>query len=156
HDSDASTPARSRSRPSSSSPRRATPWPRPLAPSTSARPSSAPGNRPSRARATRPSPATATAPPGGGAPPPPGREQAPPAGARHLNKSDGLLRAGGPVISAFIERHREVWPVAVMCGALGVSPQGFYAWLGRPPGARQRRRDALLVQVRAAHAEAKE
>jgi putative transposase len=60
------------------------------------------------------------------------------------------------VIFPFIERHRDVWPVAVMCQALGVSPQGFYAWRSRPQSEQQRRRDALLVEVRAAHAEAKQ
>jgi len=26
-----------------------------------------------------------------------------------------------------IEDHRDVWPVRVMCDALGVSPSGYYA-----------------------------
>jgi len=60
------------------------------------------------------------------------------------------------VIFAFIQQHQGTWPVTVLCGALGVSPQGFYAWQQRPPSARQQRRDALLVQIRAAHAEVKE
>src|SRR5262249_59509001 len=85
-----------------------------------------------------------------------GREQAPADGARHPKKSDGLLRAGGPVIFAFIQAHREVWPVRVLCGTLGVSAAGFYAWLKRPPSERQQRRDALLVEIRAIHAEVEE
>ncbi len=60
------------------------------------------------------------------------------------------------MIFAFIQQHQGTWPVTVLCGALGVSPQGFYAWQKRPPSARQQRRDALLVQIRAAHAEVKE
>jgi transposase InsO family protein len=44
----------------------------------------------------------------------------------------------------------------VLCDALGVSPQGFYAWRCRPASDQQRRRDALLVEVRAAHAEVKQ
>jgi putative transposase len=56
------------------------------------------------------------------------------------------------VIFSFIEQHREVWPVAVMCEALGVSASGFYAWRGRPVSPAQQRRDRLLVEVRAVHA----
>ncbi len=60
------------------------------------------------------------------------------------------------MIFSFIEQNKEVWPVAVMCNALGVSPQGFYAWRQRPTSAQQQRRDALLVHIRAAHAEVKQ
>jgi putative transposase len=60
------------------------------------------------------------------------------------------------VIFSFIEEHKEVWPVTLMCDALGVSPQGFYAWRCRPLSTQQRRRDALLVEIRAAHAEVKQ
>jgi putative transposase len=60
------------------------------------------------------------------------------------------------VIFSFIEQHREVWPVAVMCNTLGVSPAGFYAWLQRPKSAQQQRRDALVVEIRAVHAEVKQ
>jgi hypothetical protein len=28
----------------------------------------------------------------------------------------------------FIEDHRRVWPVRMMCGALSISPSGYYAW----------------------------
>jgi transposase InsO family protein len=59
------------------------------------------------------------------------------------------------VIFPFIERHKDVWPVAVMCETLGVSPQGFYAWRERPKSEQQQRRDALLVEIRAVHAEVK-
>jgi putative transposase len=44
------------------------------------------------------------------------------------------------------------WPVAVMCGVLGVSRGGYYGWLRRPPSARAARRAALADRVRAAHA----
>jgi putative transposase len=60
------------------------------------------------------------------------------------------------VIFSFIEQHKDVWPVTVMCDALGVCPQGFYAWRQRPTSAQQHRRDALLVHIRAAHAEVKQ
>ena len=57
---------------------------------------------------------------------------------------------------SFIEQHRNTWPVTVMCDTLGVSPQGFYAWRCRPASDRQRRRDAILVEIRAVHAEVKQ
>jgi transposase InsO family protein len=43
-----------------------------------------------------------------------------------------------------------------MCDTLGVSPAGFYAWRSRPSSEQQQRRDALLVEIRAVHAEVKE
>lgn len=43
----------------------------------------------------------------------------------------------------FVAKHRGIWPVALICGALGVSRSGFYAWLARRPSARARR-DVLL------------
>jgi putative transposase len=60
------------------------------------------------------------------------------------------------VIFSFIQAHQEVWPVTVLCDTLGVSPAGFYAWRLRPPSAQQQRRDALLVEIGAVHAEVKE
>lgn len=57
---------------------------------------------------------------------------------------------------AFIEEHRDVWPVTVLCETLGVSAQGFYAWCARPASALQQRHDALLVEMRAVHAEVKQ
>ncbi len=55
----------------------------------------------------------------------------------------------------FIDEHKGQWPVRLLCDALGASPAGYYAWRGRPASARQQRQDALLVQVRAIHAEFK-
>ena len=40
----------------------------------------------------------------------------------------------------FIAKHRGIWPAEWLCGALGVSRGGFYAWLTRPPSRRGRRR----------------
>ena len=59
------------------------------------------------------------------------------------------------MIFSFIEQHKDAWPVTVMCSTLGVSPAGFYAWLRRPRSEQQQRRDALLVEIRAVHAEVK-
>jgi hypothetical protein len=57
------------------------------------------------------------------------------------------------VIFRFIEEHREQWPVRLLCDALDVSPAGYYAWRERPASARQQRLDALVVEMRAIHAE---
>jgi transposase InsO family protein len=55
----------------------------------------------------------------------------------------------------FIDEHQHDWPVRVLCAALGVSPAGYYAWRDRPASGRAHRQDALLVQIRAIHAEFK-
>ena len=43
---------------------------------------------------------------------------------------------------------REVWPVNWICGALGVSRGGFYAWLKRAPSERCRTDEALSIKAR--------
>jgi len=42
-----------------------------------------------------------------------------------------------------------------MCEVLGVSPSGFYAWLGRAPSAHARRDEELVATIRAIHAESR-
>lgn len=49
---------------------------------------------------------------------------------------------------SFIAKHRGIWPVALICEALGVSRSGFYAWLTREPSDRRRRDDVLTREVR--------
>lgn len=55
----------------------------------------------------------------------------------------------------FIDEHRQHWPVRLLCETLEVSPAGYYAWRSRPANAQQQRRDTLLVEIRAVHAEVK-
>jgi transposase InsO family protein len=55
----------------------------------------------------------------------------------------------------FIDQHKEQWPVRLLCKALGVSAAGYYAWRQRPRSNQAQRRDTLLVEVRAIHAEFK-
>jgi putative transposase len=55
----------------------------------------------------------------------------------------------------FVERHRGRWPVRLMCRVLAVSPGGYYDWRGRPASSRTRRREALVVSIKAIHAEVK-
>ena len=49
---------------------------------------------------------------------------------------------------SFVAKHRGIWPAGWLCGALGVSRGGFYAWLTRPPSQRARRNEELAGRVR--------
>ena len=48
----------------------------------------------------------------------------------------------------FIAKHRGIWPAGWLCGALGVSRGGFYAWLTRPRSQRRRSDEELGAKVR--------
>jgi len=50
---------------------------------------------------------------------------------------------------SFIAKHRAIWPATWLCGALGVSRGGFYAWLTRPRSQRSRSDEELTTKVRA-------
>jgi len=52
---------------------------------------------------------------------------------------------------AFIAKHRGIWPVAWICGALGVSRSGFHAWLTRSPSQRSRDDEEIGTRIRASH-----
>lgn len=53
----------------------------------------------------------------------------------------------------FIERHRDQFPVAVLCGVLRVSRSGFYSWQRREPSGTQYRRQCLTEQIQEIHQE---
>jgi transposase InsO family protein len=55
----------------------------------------------------------------------------------------------------FIDQHKGRWPVRWLCAASEVSAAGYYAWRRSPRSAGQQRRDALLVEIRAVHAQFK-
>ena len=77
-------------------------------------------------------------------------------GARHLGKSDGVLRERPEVKYAFIERHRRIWPICVQCRVLGVSVSGFHQHLARRRKIASRRHlsdAALLAHISALYAE---
>jgi putative transposase len=57
---------------------------------------------------------------------------------------------------AFIEEHREAWPIAIQCAVLEVSRSGFYAWRGREPSATDRRRDSLTEKIQEVHQASRE
>ena len=48
----------------------------------------------------------------------------------------------------FIAKHRGIWPAGWLCGALGVSRGGFYAWLTRPRSQRSHSDEELGAKVR--------
>lgn len=48
----------------------------------------------------------------------------------------------------FVAKHRGVWPAVVICGALGVSRSGFYAWLNRPRSQRSLAHESIGKQVK--------
>ncbi len=52
----------------------------------------------------------------------------------------------------FIEDHRKVFLVRVMCSVLRVSPSGYYAWRGRPESARAQANKTLVEDIRRVHA----
>ncbi len=88
----------------------------------------------------------------GGDPPPapgagPGAD-----GARHLKKSSRHLLEPAEMRFRFIEGHREVFLVRVMCSVLHVSASGYYAWRGRPMSARAQANQALVEDIRRVHA----
>ena len=61
---------------------------------------------------------------------------------------------------AWIERNRRHWPISLACEVLGVSPSGYHERKAREIGDASRPRrnignDALLVHIRAVHAETK-
>jgi putative transposase len=55
----------------------------------------------------------------------------------------------------FIDAHRNQWPVRLLCQTLEVCPAGYYAWRRRPLSEREQRQEALVVEIRAIHAQTK-
>ena len=48
----------------------------------------------------------------------------------------------------FVVKHRGIWPVGLMCEALGVSRSGFYAWHSRPRSQRSKTDELMGRLVR--------
>lgn len=57
---------------------------------------------------------------------------------------------------AFIDTHRTSGPIQRWCDALRVSRSGYYAWRRRPESRRTQADRALLAEIQALHAEARE
>lgn len=54
---------------------------------------------------------------------------------------------------AWIQEHRDLFPVAAMCRVLHVSTSGYYTWRDRKPSPRAERTQRIHNAVRAVHAE---
>ena len=69
-----------------------------------------------------------------------------------LKKSSGLVRSGERLDPGagfeFVKANQAVWPVRTVCRVLGLSPSGYYAWVGRAPSARARRDQQLQEQIK--------
>jgi transposase InsO family protein len=50
-----------------------------------------------------------------------------------------------------IARHRQSYPIRMMCRALKVSASGYYAWQSRPDSRRSCENRRLLTEIRAIH-----
>ncbi len=51
----------------------------------------------------------------------------------------------------FIEDRRADYPVRMMCGVLGVSPAGYYAWRSRPESERSSTNRDLVDEIKRVH-----
>jgi putative transposase len=51
----------------------------------------------------------------------------------------------------FIEDRRADYPVTIMCGVLGVSPAGYYAWRARPESRRSAANRDLVDDIKRVH-----
>ena len=54
---------------------------------------------------------------------------------------------------AFIQKHREDWPLSMMCRVLSVSRSGFYAWRDRPISPRRQFKEELAEVIHQVHQE---
>lgn len=57
---------------------------------------------------------------------------------------------------SFLRQHRGQFRLATMCRVLRVSKSGYFAWLQRPESARAKANQALLTQIKAAHAQSRQ
>ncbi len=56
----------------------------------------------------------------------------------------------------FIDEQRRTYPVLRLCRGLGVSSSGYYAWRRRGPSRRSLANQALLLEIRAIHAQTRQ
>jgi len=54
----------------------------------------------------------------------------------------------------FVEDRRTDYPVTIMCGVLGVSPAGYYAWRARPESQRSIANRELVNDIKRVHLDA--
>ena len=68
-----------------------------------------------------------------------------------LKKAAGILGEGVPVRHSFIEGHRLLWPLTILCRVLAVSVSGYLSWRSQEPTARRQRDIALATEIAASH-----
>ncbi len=56
----------------------------------------------------------------------------------------------------FIDAHKKVWPITLMCAVLKVSRSGYYEWCDRPPSDRDRANAVLDNEIQAVFEEHRE
>jgi putative transposase len=56
----------------------------------------------------------------------------------------------------FIQGHRHVYPVRVLCRVLCVSPSGYYRWCKQPSSQRVQQNQALLGQIQMVHQQSRQ
>ena len=62
-------------------------------------------------------------------------------------------RSGLPMKFGFVDEHRHLWPVRVMCTPLGLSASGYYAWRSRLESPRAAANRVLLEDIWRIHGE---
>ena len=71
--------------------------------------------------------------------------------ARHLGKSNGLVRSGDRFDAhrafEFVKAYQALYPVTTLCRVLGVSSSGYYAWRMKKRGKIWKKR-MIVVQAR--------
>ncbi|MYB44435.1 MAG: hypothetical protein F4X74_05820 [Acidimicrobiia bacterium] len=77
-------------------------------------------------------------------------------GKRDRGKSSALVRRAESGIDAqaafgFVKANQATYPVRRMCGLLGVSPSGHYAWLNRIPSVKELADRALRDRITDIH-----
>ena len=77
-------------------------------------------------------------------------------GPRNPKKSGGLLREGKRVKFSFIHAEKASFPVAALCRVLGVTRQGYYAFVKRPPSSRVVEEDRLRERLKQLHVESRQ
>src|SRR5215467_13729555 len=74
-------------------------------------------------------------------------------GARYFKKVHCDLCWSSEMRFRFIEDRRADYPVTIMCGVLGVSPAGYYAWRSRPESLRSAANRELVDDIRRVHSD---
>jgi len=54
-----------------------------------------------------------------------------------------------------VEREKATYPITQLCRTLGVSPSGYYAWLGHSPSQRVQRDAELLKRIKLIHTQSR-